>query len=265
MKTIVPIAMFEKKGLHLHLIMNESNQVIKINVLLCDTFPGRLPADIPTYASMHEKLFGQVADNVQFNVYMAMEGELPRTFHKDELYMVPGCMNSAYEPLPWIEELQSWIRKAVSQGVFLVGICFGHQLIAKALGGTVEAYSGGWGAGIRESDVVDATMREFFIDGKLRLLYNHHDQVVALPDGATLLATSDFCRFEALRYGQQIYTFQGHPEYTPYYMDYYLNHLADGQDPEVTQQALSSLRMPQQGVEVARWIIAMFERWLQQR
>ena len=256
--------MFEKKGLLLHMNMNASMKDIKINVLLCDTFPGRLPADIPSYVSMHEKLFGQVTDHVQFKVFMAMEGELPRTFYRDELYLVPGCMNSAYDPEPWIENLQSWIREAVSRGVFLAGICFGHQVIARALGGTVEHYAGGWGTGIRESDVVDASMRENFTDGKLRLLYNHHDQVISLPEGATLLATSDFCRYEALRYGQQIYTFQGHPEYTPYYIDFYLHNLAAGQDPTVIESALKSLQhYSHQGVDVAKWLIAMFQRWLQ--
>lgn len=243
--------------------MKTNDQIVKINVLLCDTFPGRLPADIPTYLSMHEILFSQVTDNVRFEVYMAMEGELPRVFHRDELYLIPGCMYSAYDPEPWIEDLQTWVREAVMQGVFLAGICFGHQVIARALGGTVERYSGGWGTGIRESSVVDVSLLEWFTDGKLRLLYNHHDQVVSLPDGAIPLATSDFCRYEALRYGHQIYTFQGHPEYTPYYMDFYLHNLAAGQDPIVVEKALDSLqRHTHQGVQVAGWLIAMFKRWV---
>ena len=236
---------------------------IKINILLCDIFAGRLPDDIPTYVSMHEKLFGAVANGVEFQVYKTMDGELPETLHSDEIYLIPGCMNSAYDLLPWIESLHVWIRKAVAHQVFLVGICFGHQVIARALGGTVEKYVGGWGSGIRESSVIDDSLSDAFPDGKLRLLYNHQDQVVTLPDGATPLATSDFCRYEALRYGRHVYTFQGHPEYTPYYMRYYLTHLADDKDPDVVKRALHSLdTLSQQAVEVARWIVTMFERWM---
>jgi len=243
--------------------MKTRDNSIKINVLLCDTFPGRLPADIPTYVSMHEKLLKQVSDDVHFTVFMAMDGELPTVLSKDEIYLIPGCMYSAYDPLPWIEALQQWVRMAVAQQVFLVGICFGHQVIARALGGKVEQSHAGWGAGIRESKIIDPLMLDSFTDGTLRLLYNHHDQVTSIPDNANLLATSDFCEFEALRYGHHVYTFQGHPEYTPYYMDFYLKHLAAGQDPQVIDNALHSLSgYPHQGVDVAQWVIEMFNQYL---
>ena len=236
---------------------------VNINVLLCDTFPGRLPNDIPTYMSMHERLFGNAAGEVEFKEFMAFENELPQTLRHDEIYLIPGCMNAAYDALPWIESLQEWVRNAVARGVFLVGICFGHQLIAQALGGTVEHYSGGWGTGVRESSVIDNTLLESFTDGKLRLLYNHHDQVITPPEGAVTMATSKFCQYEALRYGDHVFTFQGHPEYTPYYIEYYLNHLAAEQDPSVIKRAFHSLQaMTPQGDEVARWIIRMFRRWL---
>lgn len=236
-------------------------ETTKINVLLCDTFPGRLPDDIPTYVSMHERLFREAIGDVELEVFMAMDEDLPQTLHGDEIYMIPGCMYSAYDPLPWITHLQEWTREAVAQGIFLIGICFGHQVIARALGGTVEHYSGGWGTGIRESTVIDPSLLEAFPDGKLHLLYNHHDQVVTLPNNAIPLATSEFCRYEALRYGQQVYTFQGHPEYTHYYMDYYLNNLADGQNPRIIERALESLQtMKHQGVEVARWLVERFNQ-----
>lgn len=236
---------------------------VTINILLCDTFPGRLPDDIPSYVSMHERLFENADAEVEFKVFMAMDGELPLEFNHDEIYMIPGCMYSAYDSLPWILGLQEWVRDAVAHGVFLIGICFGHQVIAEALGGTVERYAGGWGTGIRKSSIIDDVMLESFPDAKLRLLYNHHDQVITPPTGAITLATSDFCRYEALRYGHQVFTFQGHPEYTPYYMSYYLNNLASDQDPNVVKRALDTLQtMSHQGTEVARWLIMMFQQWL---
>ena len=245
--------------------METTTRQLTINVLLCDTFPGRLPDDIPSYVSMFESLFQNIAQ-VHYRVFMAMDGELPQTLNHHELYLIPGCMYSAYDPLPWIEHLQDWVREAVSQRVFLIGVCFGHQVIAQALGGKVEKYAGGWGTGIRQSSIVDQSMLDFFPDGKLQLLYNHHDQVVALPAGATTLATSDFCRYEACRIDDHVFTFQGHPEYTPYYMSYYLDHLAADQDPLVVKRAYSSLeRMAAQGPEVAKWIINRFDTWLHAR
>lgn len=242
--------------------MNIADESIRINVLLCDTFPGRLPHEIPSYVSMHEKLFNQVSHNIQFKVFMAMDGELPTALHNDEIYLIPGCMYSAYDLFPWISKLEKWIRHAVASNLFLVGICFGHQVISQALGGVVEKYPGGWGAGVRESCVIDDTLLSTFPDGKLHLLYNHHDQVITPPNGAITMATSDFCRYEALRIDSHVYTFQGHPEYKPYYMSYYLNNLAEDQDPAIRERALHSLEvMLPQGTEIARWIIARFIDW----
>ena len=246
--------------------MKEINVPIKINVLLCDTFLGRLPDDIPSYVSMHEVLFRQVVPDVQFHVYMSMNGELPLTINNDEIYLIPGCICSAYDPLPWIDGLQNWICKAMAEHAFLVGICFGHQLISQALGGEVNKYSGGWGTGIRETQVLDPSLLQYFPDGHLHLLYNHHDQVITPPDGAITLATSDFCKYEAFRIGDNVFTFQGHPEYTSYYMGYYLHNLAADQDPEITERALHSLEtMQPQGPKVARWIIAMFRDYLKHK
>ena len=243
--------------------MKKNDSHIIINVLLCDTFPGRLPSDIPTYVTMFERLFSQTDVDVEFVIYMAMNGELPSAIRTDEIYLIPGCMYSAYDEFPWIAGLEEWIRDAFKRKAFLFGVCFGHQVIAKALGGTVEHYSGGWGTGVRQSHVVDSTLLEHFADGQLRLLYNHHDQVITPPGDAISLATSDFCRYEALRYGHHVFTFQGHPEYTPYYMGYYLNNLAADQDQDVVARALQSVEeMTPQGPAVARWLIEMFNRWL---
>lgn len=236
--------------------------IITINVLLCDTFPGRLPADVPSYVSMHERLMHSVNPDIQFRVFMAMEGEMPASFNRDEIYLIPGCICSAYDTLPWITNLEQWIRQAVAQGVFLVGVCFGHQIIAKALGGKVEHYVGGWGTGIRQSEVRDADLRQFFPSGKMHLLYNHHDQVTEVPEGAITLATSDFCRYEALRVSNHVLTFQGHPEYTLSYMRFYYDNLAAEQDPIVVEQGRRSLvEMQPQGDAVARYVLHAFTQF----
>ena len=240
-----------------------NKNLITIHVLLCDTFPGRLPADVPSYVWMHERLVKSVYPDVQFKVYMTMEGEMPSTFETDDIYLIPGCICSAYDPLPWIEGLQQWIRKAVAQQVFLVGVCFGHQVIAQAMGGKVEHYSGGWGTGVRQSDVLDEGMLPFFPDGKMRLLYNHHDQVTVKPDVMQVLASSTFCRYEALRLSNYAFTFQGHPEYTPSYMRFYFDNLASEQDAAVVERGRRSLEeMEPQGAAVTRYVLDAYRQYL---
>ncbi len=227
-----------------------------INILLCDTFPGLLPESIPSHEYLFEKRFHSVDPNIIFKVYRTLDGELPEHPAADELYLITGSNNAAYDTLPWILSLQEWIRMAAKQQVPLVGICFGHQVIAQALGGRVERYAGGWGVGIRESKVLDEEMLPYFPDGRMRLICNHHDQVTQLPEGATPLATSDFCRYEGFRIGRHILTFQGHPEFTVDYERHLILNHAEDEDEVVKRQALASLEtMEHQGKTVAEFLL----------
>ena len=227
-----------------------------INILLCDTFPGLLPESIPSHEYFFEKRFHSVNPNIIFKVYRTLDGELPEHPVCHEIYLITGSNNAAYDDLPWILSLQEWIRKAAARKVPLVGICFGHQVIAQALGGQVERYAGGWGVGIREMEVLDADLLFFFPDKKMCLIVNHHDQVTRLPEGAIPLATSDFCRYEGFRIGRHILTFQGHPEFTVDYERHLILNHAENEDDTVKRRALESLEtMEAQGEVVAEVLL----------
>ena len=230
----------------------------KVNILMCDTYPGLLPESIPSHESMFFNLFRPINPELSFDIYRVMDGELPEDFESETLYLIPGSNNAAYDELPWILDLQEWIRKAASQKVPLVGICFGHQLIAQALGGRVERFTGGWGVGIRESQILDEELRTYFPDGRLHLICNHHDQVMQLPEGATPLATSDFCRYDGFRIGHHILTFQGHPEFTVDYERHLILNHSVNEDEAVKQRALKSLeKMIPQGEAVAKFLLGV--------
>ncbi len=227
-----------------------------INILLCDTFPGRLPAFIPNYESLFFDLFAEVGAEVDYRIYQTWQGELPPSVNADELYLIPGSLDSAYDDKPWILALLRWIERAHVLGTKMMGVCFGHQVIARALGGEVRAYEGGFGAGVRASRVLDEHMGRYFPDGEMRLLYSHHDQVTVLPPDAVLCATSDFCRNESFRIGRQVITFQGHPEFTMAYSRHLLTNCSDDLDEAVRQAGLLSLDGPQPlGVAAARYAL----------
>lgn len=230
---------------------------MRINILLCDTFPGLLPDYIPSYESMFMRLFDSVCEGVQYEVTPTWRGELPAYTDAGTLYLITGSNSDSFdETSPWIVSLRQWIRAAAAKNLRMAGICFGHQIIAHALGGKAARSPKGWGTGIRVSDVQDEALSEALGSSELKLLYNHHDQIVELSEGATPLATSDFCEYDAYRIGGNILAFQGHPEYIPEYAIHLIkNHAADEPEPTKARALESISRHEHDGRKVAKFII----------
>ena len=130
--------------------------------------------------------------------------EFPSGVHDAEGWLLSGSRFGAYEDQSFIPPLEEFIRNAYSARVPMVGICFGHQVMAQALGGRVEKYDGGWSAGRVEYD----------FDGEaVPLNAWHQDQVVEKPEIAEVLAETDFCKFAALAYERRAMSIQPHPEF----------------------------------------------------
>lgn len=234
---------------------------IKINILLCDTFPGLLPDTIPSYTSMFIDLFNSVSTNINYCVFNTYANELPATINKNEIYLITGSNSGAYESKEWIKSLLSFIRRADSEKALLAGICFGHQAIAQALGGKVEPSEKGWGTGIRKSYIVSNAAKTYFSSENLFLHYNHHDQVINLPPGAIRFATSDFCPNEGFTIGNHILTFQGHPEYTDAYNCHLIENHSDNESEKVKKAALESIALYHaMGREAATWITDLIKK-----
>lgn len=139
-----------------------------------------------------------------FRTWSVVNGELPEGPEAADGWLVTGSKHGAYEDHAWIPPLEGFIRAAKVAGRPMVGICFGHQIIAQALGGRVEKAAAGWGLG---GQLYEGP------DGPLRLRGFHQDQVVALPEGAEVTASSPFCPAAALVYGDWGRSWQGHPEF----------------------------------------------------
>ncbi|WP_397542229.1 glutamine amidotransferase-related protein [Roseovarius salis] len=139
-----------------------------------------------------------------FATYNVVDGAYPEAAEDCEGWLITGSKHGAYEDHAWIPPLEAFIRKVHAAGRPMIGVCFGHQIIAQALGGRVIKFPGGWSVG----------RRTYEIDGEsLSLNAWHQDQVVEPPEGAQVIGASDFCANAAMRIGDRILTIQPHPEF----------------------------------------------------
>ncbi|MEO3416448.1 type 1 glutamine amidotransferase [Roseovarius sp. CAU 1744] len=140
-----------------------------------------------------------------FQGYDVVDGEFPDGPESADGWLITGSKHGAYEDHDWIPPLESLIRDIHAAGRPLVGVCFGHQIVAQALGGKVEKFGGGWSVG----------RTTYKIEGQdMAINAWHQDQVTEPPAGAKVIGSSDFCANAALLYGDRIYTIQPHPEFT---------------------------------------------------
>jgi GMP synthase (glutamine-hydrolysing) len=169
-----------------------------------------------------------------YDSWAALEGELPPSIHSADGWLITGSKHGAYDDLPWIKPLEQFIVDAYEGEVPIVGICFGHQILAQALGGRVEKFEGGWSTG----------RVEYQLDGigrRVPLYAWHQDQVTELPADATVAGSTDFCRYAALQYGKKAYSLQPHPEFTLDYIKDLLDARRDVIPADVAAQAEQSL------------------------
>ncbi|WP_417206904.1 type 1 glutamine amidotransferase [Antarctobacter sp.] len=140
-----------------------------------------------------------------FETWAVVNGEFPPGPEAADGWLITGSRHGIYEDHPWLPPLEELIRQIVAAGKPLVGICFGHQVIAQALGGEVVKFPGGWSIGPQVYD--------FAGRGPKTVMAWHQDQVITPPEGARTVASSDFCTHAALLYPGQAYTVQPHPEF----------------------------------------------------
>lgn len=186
-----------------------------------------------------------------FAIYSVIDMEFPDAITDCDGWIITGSKFGAYDPEPFIPPLEDMIRAIYAADIPLVGICFGHQIIAQALGGKVEKFSGGWAVGNTQYDWNGDTVA---------LNAWHQDQVVTRPADATVFASNAFCENAALVYGNRIFTTQPHPEYGADFISGLMVHRGKGVVPEhQLAQAQENLVKPDDNQRIAAQIARFFK------
>lgn len=227
---------------------------MKLGLLACDFVPDELRDRFEDYPAMFAAAIAGAGVEVEWQVYRAYTGELPAAAQACDAYLITGSRAGAYDGEPWIAALESCVRDLVRQRVPLVGICFGHQLIAQALGGTVEQSPLGWGIGIHtyNTGIPAPWMRPPL--PRFTVPVCHRDQVVALPDGAERLARSDHCENFLVQFNDTTMGIQGHPEFTRAYIGVLVELREDRLGAETGAAARASLSRDGDNIAIMTWI-----------
>lgn len=218
------------------------------------------------YPDMFIRLLTPAAPEMAFRTYSVTEGALPEAPEECDAWLVTGSKFGAYDPEPWIPPLEDFLRRAYAAGAPIIGICFGHQILAQALGGKVVKSERGWGCGVHDYTF---TPPRWMTGARMRLTLHamHQDQVVEAPEEARLIASSAFCPNAAFVYGDperpRAISVQPHPEFEADFLRDLIGVRRGNGIPEpVADAALAGLGAPVMNAETAGWLTAYLRRAL---
>ena len=228
---------------------------LKITIIETGLAPEPIRERYATYPQMFERLIAGADDGFTYEIVSPARGEALPDPASLEAILITGAAAGVYEDHDWMQPLFEFIRKGAAARIPQVGVCFGHQAIAKALGARVEKADAGWGLGLHTYDVHHTPDWMAALD-TFSLGVSHQDQVLSLPAGAKVIAASDFTPFAALDYPEaRAMSFQGHPEFdTEFFEALYREREGTRFTSEFVNEAVETLRGPNHNSDVAKWI-----------
>lgn len=239
---------------------------MKIGILETGLLNEKVAGRFDPYPVMFAALLDKANEALTYRTYSVINGEMPDSIDDCDGWLITGSRHGAYERLDWMLSLESFIRTLYEAKKPLVGICFGHQIIAQALGGMVAKSDKGWGIGLHQYkvDVAQPWMsaENSLAPEKIGIYAFHQDQISQLPAAATVFISSDFCPYAGLTYGDSIFSVQGHPEFEASYEHALIDMYGGNIVPEsVTAKALVGMQGPDSQADtktLSNWIVHFF-------
>ena len=209
------------------------------------------------YPELYSELLAPLG--IQLTTYRCDEGQLPSSVKEQDGWMCSPSRLSVYDDVPWLRDVEQLLRDMISTETPYVGICFGHQLMAQALGATVKKADYGWGIGAKHYEIVEP---QAWMDNSdnIVLAASHQDQVQQLPSDARLLARADYCPIGGMLIGERAWTLQVHPEFSPALADSLLATRLQLFGEEKAEAARATLSQPLHQHRIAGWISRFFEQ-----
>jgi len=228
---------------------------VKLGILKTDTVRPEWVPEFGEYPDMFVALLGAADPSMEFITYDVEGGQYPESIDEVDAYLITGSKSSVYDDKPWIPPLIQFVQKIAAADKKIVGICFGHQLVAQALGGKTAKSPKGWGVGLHTHTFTETPHWHDGGHEELKILVSHQDQVIENAVGARVLAGSDFCENAVCQIDDQILTFQGHPEFVPAYSREIMEFRRQQFGEDIYHSGVASLGGEEQGNRVASWVV----------
>lgn len=191
---------------------------MKLGILETGKLADHLAVRFGHYPEIFRNLYEPLDRELSFQAYEVVHGKFPERADECDAWLITGSKYGVYDPEPWIDPLKTFLRNARDARVPMIGICFGHQIMAEAFGGRAEKSEHGWGCGVHRYRVERQVGWLANSGDEISMYAMHQDQVVALPDDAIRLATSSFCENAIVSYGElekpYAVSVQAHPEFS---------------------------------------------------
>lgn len=228
---------------------------MKVAILQCDEVLEKFQPEFGSYNNMIMKMFNEFNGPFMFKTFDCQQGQYPDDIHTFDFYITTGSKSGVYEDKPWVEELIQFVQLLDRHKKKLIGICFGHQIIAMAFNGQVNKSDKGWGVGIANNRVVSTP--DWMTNPKpdLNIIVSHQDQISQLPENAKIIAESDFCPYFMVQWNDHFLSIQGHPEWNAKYSQTLMNNRRDIIPENIIDAGIQSLDQEPDNSLFTQWIM----------
>lgn len=191
---------------------------MRLTILQTGLVPVSLADRFPSYPEMFRAMFERDGARLDYEVVRVEAGQPLPDPKSCEAVVITGSSAGVYETHSWLPPLRDFIRGAYAARTKMVGICFGHQVIADALGGEVRKSEKGWGLGRHSYEVVPFRPHFDLPRASLSIACSHQDQVIVPPSEARVILRSPFAPNAGLAYANgAVLSVQPHPEFDDVY------------------------------------------------